>query len=63
MPETCENWLGPVNSWIYYDRQTREMYQVLYCLTQCISKLQGSFEIHWVSQYLVNVALFEIKDL
>ena len=25
-----------------------------YCLTQCISKLPGSFEIHWVSQYLVN---------
>ena len=25
-----------------------------YCLTQWISKLQGSFEIHWVRQYLVN---------
>ena len=27
-----------------------------YCLTQCISKLPGSFEIHWVRQYLVNFA-------
>ena len=25
-----------------------------YCLTQWISKLPGSFEIHWVRQYLVN---------
>ena len=25
-----------------------------YCLTQWISKLPGSFEIHWVTQYLVN---------
>ena len=25
-----------------------------YCLTQWISKLLGSFEFHWVRQYLVN---------
>ena len=25
-----------------------------YCLTQRISKLSGSFEIHWVRQYLVK---------
>ena len=25
-----------------------------YCLTQWISKLLGSFEIHWVRQYMVN---------
>ena len=25
-----------------------------YCLTQWIPKLPGSFEIHWVRQYLVN---------
>ena len=25
-----------------------------YCLTQWISKLLGSFEIHWVRQYLIN---------
>ena len=25
-----------------------------YCLAQWISKLPGSFEIHWVRQYLVN---------
>ena len=33
------------------------------CLTQWISKLPGSFEIHWVRQYLVNIVLFRIKDL
>ena len=27
---------------------------VEYCLTQCISKLLGSFEIHWVRQHLVK---------
>ena len=27
---------------------------VKYCLSQWISKLSGSFEIHWVKQYLVN---------
>ena len=26
----------------------------MYCFTQCISKLLGSFEIHWVKQYLEN---------
>ena len=25
MPETCENWLGLVNSCVYYTYQTREM--------------------------------------
>ena len=29
MPETCENWLGLVNSCVYYARQTRENHQVL----------------------------------
>ena len=31
MPETCENWLGLVNSCVYYVRQseTHEIYQVL----------------------------------
>ena len=29
MPETCENWLGLVNSCVYNSRQTREIYQVL----------------------------------
>ena len=27
----------------------------MYCPTQWISKLPGSFEIHWVKQYPVNV--------
>ena len=29
MPEACENWLDPVNSWVCYARKTREIYQVL----------------------------------
>ena len=29
MPEICENWLGLVNSCIYYAYQTLEIYQVL----------------------------------
>ena len=29
MPETCENWLSLVNSYIYYDHQSHEIYHVL----------------------------------
>ena len=29
MPDTRENWLGHVNSCVYYACQTREIYQVL----------------------------------
>ena len=34
-----------------------------YCLTQWISKLLESFEIHWGIHYIVNVVLFGIEDL
>ena len=30
MPDTCENWLGFVNSYVYSTHQTREIYQVLH---------------------------------
>ena len=53
MPKTCENWLILENTYVYYVCQTHEIY-LPYCLTQWISKLPGSFEIHWVRQYLVN---------
>ena len=43
--ETCENWHSLVNSWVYYARKTREIYQVL---------PQGRFEINWIRQYFVN---------
>ena len=33
-----------------------------YCLTQWISKLPWSFEIHWVRQYL-NETVFGIEEL
>ena len=29
MSETCDNWFGFVNSYVYYACQTREIYQVL----------------------------------
>ena len=56
-----------VNSCIYFAHQTHEIYQVLPYSVQFkapgISQIQGSFEIHWVRQYLVNIDLFGIKDL
>ena len=59
MPDTCENWLGRVNSPIYYARQIREIYLVLpYSLDS-----KAPFEIHWVKQYLVNTVLFRMKDM
>ena len=43
MPETCENWLGPVNSCAYYAHLTREIYQVLsYSVDLKASKEQDS---------------------
>ena len=32
-----------------------------YCLTQWISKLLRSFEIHWVRQYLLNLVDFKLQ--
>ena len=32
-----------------------------YCLAQWISKLPGSFKIHWVRQYLINEVLFQMN--
>ena len=60
-PETCENWLGLVNSCVYYACLIRETTR--YCLIQWILKLPRSFEFHWVRRYLVNLGLFVIKDL
>ena len=34
-----------------------------YCLSQWISKLLMSFEIHWVRPYLVNIVSFGMKEL
>ena len=43
MPETCENWLGLVNSYVYNARQAPEIYS-RYRITQWISKLSGNFD-------------------
>ena len=59
MPKTRENWLDLVNSCIYYAHQAHK----IFCLTQWISKLPRSFEIHWVRQNLVNEVLYGIKGL
>ena len=61
MPETCENWFDLVNSCVYYAHQTFEIYQVLPCSVDF--KAPGSFGIHWVRQYLVNVVLIRIKGM
>ena len=46
---------------IYYVSQTPEIYLALsYSMD---FKVPGSFEIHWVRQYLVNVVLFQTNDL
>ena len=60
MPEICENWLGLLNSCIYYAYQTHEIYQVLlYSVdVKALGKLWNPLR-----QYLVNVALFGIKAL
>ena len=47
-----------VNNCIYYAHQTRELYQVL----SYSADFPGSFEIHWLRQYLVIVIMFKIKD-
>ena len=61
MPKAWENWLGLVNSLVYYVRQTRKNYLVLPYPVDF--KAPGSFKIHWVKQYLVNAVLCRIKDL
>ena len=64
MHQTCENWHGLVNSCVYYACQAATSIKFTRCcLTQWISKLLGSFEIHWVRQYFINVVLFGIRDL
>ena len=42
MQKTCENWLGHVNSCVYYARQTREIYQLLPYSVDFKSTEQGS---------------------
>ena len=61
MPETCENWLGLVNSCVYYGSQTREIYQVLPYSVD--GKAPGERWNPLVRQYLVKVVLFRIKDM
>ena len=56
MPETCENVLGLVHSWIHNASQTSEIYQVQpYSVN---FKAPGSFEIHWARQHIESLVLF-----
>ena len=61
MSETSENWLCHVKSCIYYARHA--LWYNRYCFAQWILNLPGNFEIHWVRQYFINIALSRIKDL
>ena len=62
MFETCEYWLGFIDCCIYYARQTCEIYQLLPYSVDFKSPGRGRFEIHWVRQYLVKVALGGTND-
>ena len=53
MPEMCKN----------VNMLARSVKLAGHCLTQWISKLPGSFEIHSVRQYLVKVVLCWVKNL
>ena len=63
MPETCENWLGLVNSCVYYAHQTREIYQVLPYSMDFKAPVELWNPPVKTRRYLVNVVLFAIKDL
>ena len=57
MPETCENWLGLVNSCLHYVRQTHDIHKALPYSVDF--KAPGSFEIHRVRQYLIMLFYLE----
>ena len=59
MPETCENWVRPFNSGIFYARQTHEIYHILPYSVDFKVELQ----IQWVRHCLVNVVLFGIEGM
>ena len=61
MPQTVR--IGSVLQTVGFIVLARPVKFTEYCLTQWIPKLPGGFEIHLVRKYLVNVALFVIKDL
>ena len=50
-----------VNSFVYYAYQTHEICKILPYTVDL--KAPGSFEIHWVREYLKNIDLFRIQDL
>ena len=62
MPETSENWFGPLNNCIYYACQTPKIYQVLPYSVDFKAPGELSKTVPR-GQYLVNIVLFRIKDL
>ena len=44
MPKTCENWLGLVNSCIYYAHQTHEIYQKFTALLSGFQSSKGALK-------------------
>ena len=61
MPETCENWLGLVKSYVYYARHRRRFYQVLPYAVDLKAPRELWNPLSKTVQ--VNVVLFRIKDL
>ena len=62
MLETCENWLGFVNSYIYYAYQTHEIYQVLpysVDLKAPVELWNPFFNFVWKSH--LSVMIFSVK--
>ena len=55
------NWVALINNCVYYARQTHVFYHLLPYSVDF--QAPGSFEIHWVRQYLVNVVLFGIEEM
>ena len=51
MPETREKKIDSVLQPVVFTMPARPIKFTKYCLTQWISKLPVSFEIHWVGQY------------
>ena len=61
MPKNCDNWLGLVNSYVYYACQTHEIYQVLPYSVDCKAPRELWSPLNKAELYLVNV--FYIKNL
>ena len=63
MPQTCENLLGPVNSYVCYDNHAREIYQVLPYSVDFKAPRELWNPLSKTVLSKVDVVLYRIKDL